>query len=431
MSTKEETFQALRDIIDNISTEHTIKSNDWWHSYGTVRLPTQYDYLYYPLFYLKYDIFTWGDLVKFLDTHSPNDELCLHGFISRDEFGKHKLKEKYGITDTDPIVKVSTRNQYQTINNPFNLPVTVTRKHHDTILNGFTYEFVILESYTFEVNGPDWLTRVNEYRFVPRDLKFLGGNKSSKMFFGLELEISTKLSPAELYYVATQVEPKQEPFFYCKHDGSIEGRYGMGFEIVTLPCTPRYLKNAFRVFNKKLEKLTGGKLGDYIDLNDPSSTGLHIHVSKNSFRHNSSYERLWMNKFSTIWNQWDTQNNEFLTKLSRRKTSLTQMFYCKPHKQMLGKSVAQRLSNGAFCDSHDDRYSSARETDNTVEVRVFQGRFDTDHISYCIELTQAIHEYSRQMSIKDIGRNFKSSFTSWLGSQSGYRHAKQGVFQCV
>lgn len=430
--TKEETFEALREIVST-SRERTMIQTDWWHDYGTdpsVLLPSQYDYIYYPLFYLTYDIYTWGDLLEFLNTYNKNGVISVPHVVNRSTAGVHTLKVRSGVTISDPAVSVEVRLDGDASGNPLNLPLTIQKIHRDTIYDK-AYKFIVRETHVIDINGPEWLTRVNDYRYVPNQYTFLGGSKTTQMYFGLELEISTKLSPAELYYVVTQVEPKQEPFFYCKHDGSINGAYGIGFEIVTLPCTPRYLKNAFRVFMKKLERITSNKVGDFIDLNDPASTGLHIHVSKSSFRTQKSYEKLWMNKFSTIWNQWDTQNSEFLQRLSRRKISLLDNDYCSPHSKMRGRTLATRLNQGAFCIDHRDRYASARETNSTVEVRVFQGSFNIDHILYCIELTQAIHEYSRQMSIKDIGRNFKNSFTNWLTNQSGYRYAKQGVFQCV
>ena len=110
-------------------------------------------------------------------------------------------------------------------------------------------------------------------------------NQEADMF-GVELEFSSSVSVKELQYIVTDVEPKQRPFFIFKHDGSVTGRFQHKVELVTVPCTARYLRQEFKKFFKKLETLCavkGRPLSDYFDTSFNLNNGIHIHVSRSSF----------------------------------------------------------------------------------------------------------------------------------------------------
>lgn len=273
---------------------------------------------------------------------------------------------------------------------------------------------------------------LNDYRYVPEQYVFYKDhNSSSKTYFGIEIEFSTKLSPKELHLICTEVEPKQTPFFYIKHDGSVSGRYSNLFELVTHPGHPRALKHEFRTFFKKIEMLAhrkGMDVGDVIDLTPNENNGLHIHVDKRAFAlgKKGRIDKLSLNKFAILWNLWDTPNNTFIQKLSKRLADRATSRYFRPHSEMKDKTLSYRLRNGAECSSYSSRYASARYTKSTVEVRVFQGQWNLDHIFYCIDMVQAVEAYSKQTSFSNLGK-FHTDFRDWLFKQPGFREAKKGL----
>jgi hypothetical protein len=282
----------------------------------------------------------------------------------------------------------------------------------------------------------DFWYQQQDYRFKleTSDLEFMKlPNEAGHLHFGLELEISTKLSPSEFQYIIENVKPKQEKFFFFKHDGSVTGRFN-GTELVTMPMTPRRMRKEFRTLFSKLEVLCkekGKSISDFIDVTPVRTNGLHIHVDKDSFVRGKHYDKLWKNKFGSVWNQTNTSSMEFIQKLSRRVSNIATNQYCKPHENMRGRTPAWKMQNGAVCLQNSHRYASARDTDFSVEVRVFQSIWDIDHIFYCIDLVAAVHKFCGETDIITASNKFPVNFTNWLFQQNEFRFAKKGLKTCV
>jgi len=269
---------------------------------------------------------------------------------------------------------------------------------------------------------PQYFKVKNNYKFTPENLEFLSeeGIRGNEMFFGMEVEMATDLPLDEIQRVVTQVEPVQRPFFYFKHDGSIdvidevmEMDGWQNIELVTLPCNVRYLRKNFRVLFEKLKKL------DYqhrFDWN--SSCGIHLHLSSNAF-----FEGLHKKKFVTFFNQYERSGKALVQKLGKRRFTT----YCKNNVGSEGVSLARRLQKGVYSSGYNnDKYSACRETDQTVEVRIFKSGFEYEHITYCIEAMQAMFDYCRKVPLRTIGSPYVSSdFTSWLFSQPKYKTLKK------
>lgn len=282
---------------------------------------------------------------------------------------------------------------------------------------------------------PGEFTVINSWRYVPEDLMFHSLKKErTKLYFGMELEMSSKIEPGDLQYIVTEVEPKQKPFFYFKSDSSVGGIYDYRYELVTMPCTPRFLRKNLRLFFRKLEEYIkkhhpNTTMSDWIDVNTNASNGLHIHLSKDAFRGSVHGDRLWRNKFGSIWNQWDSKNLAFLHKLGKRVS--TDNHYYKPHRNMRDRTLNYRLREGATCYEHEDRYAACRETRQTVEVRIFQGMVDLRHILYCINLTVAMFEYSRNMPISALNRDWSQHFLNYLSKRPEHRALYKEIQRCA
>lgn len=300
--------------------------------------------------------------------------------------------------------------------------------------NGLEKYFYTDLSYTIDNNEPLWkvwykikqdlpnldipafMLEQNSHKFTP-EFQIMRDNDMSNMTFGIEIEVSTKLSKWDLQYLITQVEPIQEPFFYFKHDGSINSSYGFEhtYEIVTMPCTFKFLRKNFKILFDKLD----AKLPDwpkYFKID--KSCGVHVHVNKDSF-----FSNLHLKKFVSIWNQYDSLNTTFIQKVGMRKFNK----YCNIHQDQDGRTIARRLKVGAWGPGHDNkRYASCRETYHTAEVRIFKGGFDYDHIMYCLEAVHAMHQFSNKTPISLIStRRFIPEFTTWLNDEVKYSRLKE------
>lgn len=262
-----------------------------------------------------------------------------------------------------------------------------------------------------------WTKHYNySFRMNPDEFNwFRSVNKEDSVMFGMELEISSKLSTYEIQTIVRDVEPKQEPFFIFKQDSSISGKYRNALELVTVPCTPRYLRKNWKIFFQKLERLCRAKgleVGDVVDTSGNLSNGLHIHVSRDSFLDKSHF-----NKFLTSWNQWNKSVVSLFNEVSCRPTDYTKNSYCRISRSHDGTVLARRLK-GLSC---NDRMSVAHDsTGKTIEVRLFQGIFDLTHIMRCVSFTEAVFEFSQAMGYSNFDSRFVKSISQFIHTKRKY-----------
>lgn len=275
---------------------------------------------------------------------------------------------------------------------------------------------VIAREHT-NVTSDKWTKHYNySFKMDPDTFQWFRSIKSeNSVMFGMELEVSTKLSREEIQAIVREVEPKQEPFFIFKRDTSISGKFSNYVELVTVPCTPRYLRTHWKIFFQKLERLCrekGLKVGDVIDTRSDLSNGLHIHVSRDSFLDIPHY-----NKFLTSWNQWNKSVVSLFNSVSSRPTDYTKNGYCRISSSHDGIVLARRLkgvgSTNRMCVAHDI-------SGKTIEVRLFQGIFDLTHIMRCISFTEAVFEFSQTMGYRDFDARFVSSMSQFINTKRKY-----------
>lgn len=280
---------------------------------------------------------------------------------------------------------------------------------------------------------PHEYSRVMNYSYRPHELTFMPeGKERTELFFGMELEVSTRLNVIELQTIVTQVEPKQELFFFVKSDSSISGKYDWQYEIVTHPMTPRRARKEWKILMAKISRLAedkGETVGDYFDTSDHLTNGLHIHVSTRAFARYGLSEGH-KNRFLTAFNQWDEGFQKYLQRISKRSTLPRDNRFCRINPALDGLTLARRLARGQkqgeeYISSEYLRYSSCHATSQTVEVRVFQGIFDINHILNCIEFTEAMFYYTLEAPIRSYGPSFVPKFQAWVRRQHGYRNLKE------
>jgi len=245
---------------------------------------------------------------------------------------------------------------------------------------------------------------------------------------GVELEFSTRLSTFEMQKIVTEVEPKQEPFFIFKHDGTVTGKYTNKVELVTVPCTGRYLRKNLKLFFGKLEKLIQAKghvLEDYFDLSANLNNGIHTHIDKTSFRTMTNQR-----KFLTIFNQYDSSALSFINKIAKRPRGLSESQYCRNSLAYDGRTLARRLSGRGL--STLDRYSACHGRNReTLEVRAYQGIFNLRHLLQCISFTEAMWQYSHEAPNTGYDYRFENTVSSFLLKYKKYSSLWEFTKKCA
>ena len=262
-----------------------------------------------------------------------------------------------------------------------------------------------LRNYTFKMDS-------DEFNFF----RHLKGECKSSVMFGMELEVSTALDIRELQAIVTEVRPKQEPFFIFKQDSSISGRYSNKVELVTVPCTPKYLKKAWKLFFEKVERLCeerGLELKDVFDVSPTLTNGIHIHVSKDTF-----LDKLHKRKFVAAWNSTSSSSVVRMLSVVSGRSDYMNNAYCRPSYRYETPRVARLLLTDT------DGRATCHELPRTIEVRLFQGIVDIKHILRCIETTEAMYYMSSVMPISKF-HSYPDLFAEFVTKHPGYTNIKE------
>jgi len=269
------------------------------------------------------------------------------------------------------------------------------------------------------------VTRVMNYSYVPTFNFMTMGKEKSQCFFGMELELNTKVPWNDIYRVMTEVHPIQEAFMYAKQDSSISGQFSNSYELVTHPMTPRRMRLEWKRLFKKLETLVKERGLVWEELFDMSttSTGLHVHVSKTAFH---GLSRTHKKKFMMIWNNNAKSISDFTSQLAGRK--LKDSSYCSPSEAYKGRTVAWMLREGI----NSSRNSACNETSKTVEVRAYKGTPSLKCVLHAVDTTEALLAFTEQAPISQFNRGLPSAFQSWLRvtPPNAYRALKENL-SCV
>jgi hypothetical protein len=262
-------------------------------------------------------------------------------------------------------------------------------------------------------------SEVMNYTYKP-EYKFMAMPKEqTECYFGLELEVNSKVPWSDIHRAMTSMVPVQEAFIFAKQDGSISGQFNNCYEVVSHPMSPRRMRVEFTTLFKKLERLVADKGLEWKEVFDmgTTTTGIHVHVSKGSF---TPLSRTHKKKFMMLWNNSSPAISDFTAKLACR--TLKGNTYVKPASDYVGRSLAWMLKEGR----NSDRHSSCNETASTVEVRAFRGQPSLASVRHAIDTTEAMLRFTEQMPNSQLNRHFPRHFKAWLGKQNknSYRNLK-------
>ena len=199
-------------------------------------------------------------------------------------------------------------------------------------------------------------------------------------------------------------------------------------ELVTVPATPNYQKQAWRLFFSKVEMLCavkGKQVSEFFDLSRMLSNGLHIHISKDKFFETGKHT----NRFLALLNQEGSTAIDFIQPFTGRPRRYSDHTYCSIASGYYeGRTTARRIK----VSSVDNRATAHSSNPHTIEVRMFQGIFDINHIIRCIEFTMAVFYYSAEAPYGALfGRRFKDGFQKFVLGQPGYKSIKKEFKPCA
>lgn len=284
------------------------------------------------------------------------------------------------------------------------------------------------EPVTFS-HSEKWYRKWNyTYKMDPDEFNFFRTvRKESGPFFGMEVEVNSRLSQKELQYIVTEVEPKQEPFFIFKDDASISRRMDHRYEIVTVPCSPRYLRSEWSKLFKKIEALLpeGDGLEDYFDFVDNNCNGIHIHVSNEAFSSESHIRR-----FMTSCHQHNKSSVALFQQMSGRDVDYHTHSYCHASEEYKQRFLSYRLNPKSRINVNRTSVCH-RESGQTVELRLFQSIFTREHIFRCISFTQALLEFTEGMSYRDFDKQFTPRFKAYVKEQKRFAILKECLDKCA
>ena len=274
------------------------------------------------------------------------------------------------------------------------------------------------------VNDTDDTTAVREWNYRPAFEFFSCKKEKTKLYFGLELEVNTVIPWTDLRKVMLEVEPKQPEFLYAMSDSSISGKFDKCYEIVSMPMTPRRMRQEYKKFFSKLSKLLEAKgktLDEVFDM-ETRSTGIHVHTSANA------YGKLQRRKFTAMWNSDIPSIHKTINLLAGRNLASTR--YCKPSPAYEGRRIGYSLKEVRY----NDKYAACNDTGSsqTVEVRVFKGTPTLKNILGCIDTVEAMFNFTAEMPNSAFSNTFPQVFHTWLYSQPKYmyRDLKERI-QCA
>ena len=208
-------------------------------------------------------------------------------------------------------------------------------------------------------------------------------------YMGVELEVGRKRNtPSDICLKVLSDLNKgwtlgqKYSFGILKRDGSLPIH---GFEIVSAPATLEYHKTAWDVFFDNSAK--------YLRSYTLSQCGMHVHVSKQTFRDNGKGSEKnpagHVGRFLNFYNRKD--NRAFITLIAGRSANSYTSYHPKKVTDRLGQSITP---------TNVDRHQSINlKNEHTIEVRIFKGNVNKEGFMKNIEFVHASVEFTRQAGI--------------------------------
>jgi hypothetical protein len=234
---------------------------------------------------------------------------------------------------------------------------------------------------------------VHQWDWKPHRYKPKGLWRDGQALLGLELEVGMSASQI---VPAVQAVDDCEEHLYMKQDGSI-----CGVEIVSHPATLDWSRDY--PYGEMLRILRNN--GCHVD----DGYGLHVHVSRNAFRSQSSAAAHQMS-----WLMFLYRNTDALEHLARRTSERWASF-----KKPLQGELKRKASHP---DDRSSRYVAVNcNNERTYELRFFASTLEEQELRAALEFADASVQYTKAIKTHDILRGNALSwdkFETWTGDNN-------------
>lgn len=242
-----------------------------------------------------------------------------------------------------------------------------------------------------------------------KQLFYRDKNEHPFLYYGLEIEVGFEvhnMSP-NLREVAKNFIEMTNGLFVAESDSSI----GVGIEFISRPTSYKMwtAPNTIIMLRKAFQYLR--EQGAYIE--QPATNGIHIHMSRKFFEHNTKKNVVEINK-DLDW-VFQYYQPEIETISQRKFTNFCESKMDQIKKQLvnnirynnlndLGAEITlnARLNKSILQDGRTNHHAAITMRDATVEVRCFKSSIDVDTIISYIELVRNIAHTARNKDIKNM-----------------------------
>tara|TARA_Y100001973_G_C5193522_1_gene332599 strand:+ start:611 stop:2275 length:1665 start_codon:yes stop_codon:yes gene_type:complete len=267
-------------------------------------------------------------------------------------------------------------------------------------------------------------------------------NEDDEMF-GIELELQLRKKYLDdknvsIKKIASDIQKDIKtsngvPVFIATVDGSLTRNGNKGFELVSRPISFKAiqkldLQNKLFRYKKYLKSLNN------------SNCGMHVHMSRNSFSplgmvkvakiiyENREFSRFIAQRTETDLNEWTPINR------SQYENLIKEIVYQKDRDSFFKRGI-----NTVFGGKYNALNFSKRNDEGlgvTIECRLFKSVMDNVFLRKNIEFLQALKEYSRVTSFKNVNINtflgfVKSNYKSYENLNKFLNQNKQEMQQAL
>lgn len=237
-------------------------------------------------------------------------------------------------------------------------------------------------------------------------------NEHPRLFYGIELEVEFEQevynyddyderneSTCELDEILREFTKITDGLFVYEEDGSLDN----GVELISRPCSYAYWtsKDTVKKLKEGLEYLQ--EQGAMID--QPSTNGMHIHISKKFFQNREGVDEYgayrefdWL--FQVFQSEIEKLGGRKYTSYCASKVMKLKERYTSRYMDVDGASVDVKLKAKIKKDGGigNDHYTAVISSGPTIEARVFKSTVDYKHVLANIELVRNFAHASRENS---------------------------------
>jgi len=217
--------------------------------------------------------------------------------------------------------------------------------------------------------------------------KFYGNTNDRK--FGVELEIEKKFSSEELdnsqVITANQTINENGDFTFFKVDSSLTN----GYEIVSHPCSLEIHQNSI-LWQETMDLLIDQDFEIF-----PDTTGLHVHIDRNSFGSTIQEQELNIAKLLILFEVNIFKIIRFSGRVNQEKIKK----YCKFYGISEDETNITLLEKAKKADRY---YAVNIQNDDTIEIRIFSGMLDYNQFMASLEFCSLILDIVTKFSVQEI-----------------------------